>query len=371
MKHVYDENQILFSRIRLKKGTKAYEDFYRKNPAYQQGDDAIRGDDFEEGMKKSASFQALFNPIYQSSMPLLKSMHDTVEAMPVNKKRASMPKHFHENIKEITKLYGATDVGIVQLKDEHYYAKHGLTSASLGKDHVNVPIKKQYKTAIVYMIPMDKDYINRSPHYEEMLETMTAYQDIAVIGAGLAMYLKGIGFKSMFQSIEYYETPLVPLAYDAGLGEIGMSNHIIHPIYGDRIRLGAVLTTLELKADQPIDFGLESFCKRCGLCVMNCPMQSIKPQKRIVNGRTFYKFDDQSCYKMWKNVGNDCGVCIQSCPYAQGIDLKTQAWMRNQPDRIDQFLKEYLEKTGPSRRYQIKTPLPIVKEHEDDERNND
>jgi len=207
---------------------------------------------------------------------------------------------------------------------------------------------------------MDKDYINRSPHYEEMLETMTKYQDIAVIGSRLASYLKSIGYNSMFQSIEYYLTPLVPLAYDAGLGEIGMANHIINQTYGDRIRLGAVLTTLELTPDQPVDFGLETFCNRCALCVMNCPMQSIKPQKRIVNGRTFYKFDDQSCYKLWKNTGNDCGVCIQSCPFSEGIPEETYEAIKNDPKRIDAYISDYLKRTGPSRRFQIKKPLPII-----------
>jgi epoxyqueuosine reductase QueG len=209
------------------------------------------------------------------------------------------------------------------------------------------------------MIPMNLDYINRAPFFEELLETENVYLNIAETGSKLALYLKGIGYDAMFQSEAYYLTPLVPLAYDAGLGEIGMGNHIVTPEFGDRVRLGAVLTILPLKTDEPIDFGLEQFCKRCALCLMNCPSHSITPHPRNVNNRQFYKFNDQTCFNLWKNTGTDCGTCIQSCPFTQGIDANTIAKMKDNPDLIDEVIATHLKKHG--RRRMTKEDLDIVR----------
>ena len=360
--HYYDERQTLFSRVRLKKGTNNYETFYNAHPEYQAGDDEIRGMDFLRGGNKSAHFKAVHEPIFDMDSHFFKGLYDSVDAIPFKHPKVKTGDNFHKKIKAITKHYGAFDVGIVTLKPNHYYTHHGGVNDALGLDNYGRPIKKRHKTAIVYAVKMNADYIKRAPHYETLLGTMNTYFDVAVIGARLAGYLKRLGYPSIFQSEAYYETPLVPLGYDAGLGEIGMSNHLIHPEIGDGMRLGAVLTDLELTADSPVDFGLKAFCDRCALCMMNCPNQSIHFKTRHVNGRRFYRFDDQSCYKLFKTAGTDCGVCIQSCPFTHGIDVDTRTWMRGDRARIDKVIKTYLEETGPARRKRYRKPLSIVEE---------
>ncbi len=357
MKRIYDERNLIFSRARLKKGTKAYIAYYNKHPRLKSADDDIRGMNINEKLRQSETFKSLFFPIHGSTKTLFKALHDAVDQAPLGK-RVDVPAHFKKNIKAITKHYGAKDVGVVKLHDSHYYSHFGGTNTLLNLDNYGQAITSSYTHAIVYLIPMDLEHMNRAPNYEEQLETENAYLNIAYIGSRLALYLKSLGYKSTLQSETYYLTPLVPLALDAGLGEIGMTNHIVHPKYGNRIRLGAVLTNLALPADQPIDFGLEAFCKRCALCVMNCPSRSITPYPRIVNGRRFYKFDDVSCFKLWKNTGTDCGTCIQSCPFTQGIDPETIKNMQKDPRIIDDVIKDYLAKNG--RRKYRKTPLDIV-----------
>ena len=80
---------------------------------------------------------------------------------------------------------------------------------------------------------------------------------------------------------------------------------------------------------------------------------------RMVNGRQFYKFDDNKCFNLWANAGTDCGVCIQSCPFTQGLDLEKVKNMKNNPDLIDEIIKEFIEKYG--RRKYTKEELDIVK----------
>ena len=362
MKTIYDERNVMFSRMRLKEGTKAYEDYYQSHPEIKAKDDAMRGLNITDKLRVNKQFKSLFFPLTKSNKQILKSLHDLVDKTPLGD-QTELPKDFHKNIKEITKHFGADDVGIVKLTPEHFYSHHGAQSDDIGRDLYGQETDKDYDYAIVYLQVMDLNMINRAPFFEEYLETENVYLNIGYTGSRLALYLKQLGYKSTFQSEAFYHTPMVPLAYDAGLGEIGMANHLVHPLYGDRIRLGAVLTKAPLESDAPIDFGLEAFCKRCALCLMNCPSHSIKHRPRFVNGRQFYHFDDQTCFQLWKNTGTDCGTCLQSCPFTQGIEPSTIDWMKNNPKRIDQVIENHLKKH--TRRRFIKKPLNIVKIEEE------
>jgi ferredoxin len=359
MKVIYDERNIIFSRVRLKKDSKAYQSYYANHPELKEKDDQLRDQFIKEKLRVSDAFKARFFPLSNANQSIIKSFYETLEATPLGN-RVDVGEHFHDNIKAIAKHYGAVSTGIVKLKDDHYYKHHGGLSKALGLDNYGEEVRKTYTHAIVYAVEMDHDLLERAPFYDAMIETENAYLKMAFTGFRLAIYLKQLGYKSIFQSEDYYLTPLVPLAYDAGIGEIGMTNHIIHKTYGNRIRLGAVLTTLKLKEDEKVDFGLEAFCKRCGLCVMTCPSKSIYPSKRVRNDRPFYKFDDQSCYKMWLNSGTDCGVCIKNCPFSQMIDEATIDKIKNNNDQIDAFLKDYLN-AHPLHTIN-KTPHPIIKE---------
>ncbi len=226
-------------------------------------------------------------------------------------------------------------------------------------DSYGKEILPKYKTAIMFTVLMDKDMINRAPYFEELLATEEAYLKVSIIGSRIAMYLKELGYKSMFNSSEFYLAPLVPLAYDAGLGEIGMCNHIVTKEYGNNIRLGAVFTTLVIDYDKPIDFGLTEFCKNCALCLSNCPSNAITHKTRDVNGRQFYKFDDNKCFGMWINSGTDCGICISSCPFTQGVDLTKLSLIKEKPEMIKEIMDEHLQKYG--RRQYPKNDLDIVK----------
>ncbi len=353
----YDEREILFSRIGLVKGTKEYADFYAKNPDYQINDDRLRGVAFRDNLNEDDNFKKLFSPLISNNKMFIKSLHEVVDNYPVKEKQV-IPKAFSKNLKEITKYYGATDVGITKLDETSYYSHSGGLSEALGIDSYNQKIIPKYKTAIVFTIKMDLALMNRAPHFEELLTTEEGYLKVAQVGARLSVYLKALGYDAFLNSSELYLAPLVPLAYDAGLGEIGLSNHLVTLEHGDNVRIGAVFTNLELEPDSPIDFGLVEFCKRCSLCLINCPTNCITHLPRMVNGRRFYKFDDTLCYEMWTKVGTDCGVCIQSCPFTQGVDLEKAKKMKDNPVLMDEIVKEHLEKHG--RRKYTKKKLAIV-----------
>ena len=358
----YDEREILFARLELVKGTKEYEDFYRENPEYKDLDDSLRGISFRDNLNKDDDFKKVFLPLVSNNKLFIKSLHDLVDNYPI-KEVQKIDKSFAENIKEITKYYGATDVGITLLDDSSYYSHSGGLSEALGIDSYNKVIESSYKTAIVFTVKMDLELMNRAPNFEELLTTEEGYLKIAQVGARLSIYLKSLGYDAFLNSSELYLAPVVPLAYDAGLGEIGLSNHLVTLEHGDNVRIGAVFTNLELETDKPVDFGLVEFCKRCALCLINCPTNCISHLPRIVNGRRFYKFDDNKCYEMWTKAGTDCGVCIQSCPFTQGVDLEKAKKMKDNPEIMDEIIQDHLEKYG--RRKYTKKDLKIIRIKED------
>lgn len=364
----YDEREVLFSRVALKKGTKEYKEFYRLNKATKLEDDNQRNIAFRNNLRKSDRFKELFFPLTKDNKLYIKSVFDMVESKPVNPNRTKIEPDFSSNLKEIAKYYGATDAGIVKLTDYSYYSTHGGLADAIGLDTYNKKILPKYKTAIVYTVLMDKTQINRGPQFEELLATEEAYVRVATVGSRLAMYLKELGYKSMFNNSEFYLAPMVPLAVDAGLGQIGMCNHIVTKEHGNNVRLGAVFTNLEINYDKPIDFGLTEFCKRCALCLSNCPSKAITHLPRVVNGRQFYKFHDNRCYDMWVKSGTDCGTCISTCPFTQGIDPVKIEMIKNDKSVIDEILTDFTAKHG--RRVYIKDELNIVKLEKKNEKDN-
>ncbi len=68
-------------------------------------------------------------------------------------------------------------------------------------------------------------------------------------------------------------------AYLAGLGEIGYSKLLLSPVFGPRMRIGVVLTELELEPD-PIYDG-PKLCNKCKACVRECPGHAISGEKTV------------------------------------------------------------------------------------------
>jgi NAD-dependent dihydropyrimidine dehydrogenase PreA subunit len=68
-------------------------------------------------------------------------------------------------------------------------------------------------------------------------------------------------------------------AFAAGLGEIGWSKMLITPEFGPALRVGIVLTELELEPD-PIYNG-PKLCNKCMACVKACPGNAISRTKSV------------------------------------------------------------------------------------------
>jgi epoxyqueuosine reductase QueG len=87
-------------------------------------------------------------------------------------------------------------------------------------------------------------------------------------------------------------------AYCAGLGEIGWSKIFLNPVYGPRVRYGALLTEAELEPDPLVEPG--TICDRCMCCVRDCAGKAISATESVkveIAGKTIEwgKLDEHKC----------------------------------------------------------------------------
>jgi len=118
----------------------------------------------------------------------------------------------------------------------------------------------------------------------------------------------------------------IPIAAQAGLGELSRMGSLVTEEYGSRVRLAKVFTDLEIKPDRPKSFGVWEFCKRCKKCADSCPSQaisfedqpSVEPSTGSISShpgvKKWYQ-NNERCILQWERNGVACGVCLTVCPY--------------------------------------------------------
>jgi len=104
----------------------------------------------------------------------------------------------------------------------------------------------------------------------------------------------------------------------AGLGELGVSNLLITPKFGSRVRLVSVITEAPLK---PSPLSRSRVCNRCYKCVEACPAHALTTEG-ILNKKKCWK----QLLKTRKRLGVSetiCGICIKVCPIGSREPNKT------------------------------------------------
>jgi epoxyqueuosine reductase len=232
----------------------------------------------------------------------------------------SDPAQMSERIKYVARFYGASLVGICRIDRRwvysRYYNKQDLISGEL---------ELPYKYAIVMGIEMDWQEIETAPGFGGAAASTLGYSQMAFVASSLAKYIRLLGYPAVPSGND--TTQSVPLAIDAGLGQLGRCGLLVSPQFGPRQRLCKVYTDLPLQPDQPIDFGLHAFCLKCGICARNCPAQAIRQGERTseptsISNRTGisrWPVNVTECYRFWSANGNPCAVCVAACPWGWPI----------------------------------------------------
>ena len=174
----------------------------------------------------------------------------------------------------------------------------------------------------VIALAFEEDYygIANSPGRLASAAVGNGYSRMAFTACTLAEFLRELGYRAIPAG---NGTGLsIPMAIDAGLGELGRLGLLMTPKYGPRVRLAKVITDMPLIPDSPIRFGVTEFCESCMLCAEHCPSDAITDGPRTWEGKSpsnnpgalKWYIDSEKCYDY---NGFSCSNCKRVCPFTK------------------------------------------------------
>jgi reductive dehalogenase len=329
-----DEREIVFARnVYLEPGSKEYEEFYEKHPEGEEVEAKRREVGGPLGtMEKIDKPQEVSNRAALMASGFLAMQLGTPDKVKLEPRGPSIeltPEEATERVRGYARNVGAALVGVTALDPRWVYSHRGMVRAPSG-DVWGQEIEAGHRYAIVFAQEMSRDMIAPAPHTSSAIESMNRYVNGAVIADQVASYVANLGYSATANHLSHYDGLMVPLAVDAGLGELGRLGYLMTKEFGPRQRLSAVTTDLPLVPDKPVDIGVEDFCRICVKCAVCCPSQSIPHgEQEEVNGSLRWKLDEITCFAFWGKVGTDCNVCMRVCPWSHARTLPHQiiVWM--------------------------------------------
>ena len=321
----YDEREHVFSRNRgIRPGSEQYDLFYKQYPEYEEYDakrremggslGAIGAIDRPSGGTNVAATLASWSiPIYLSTPEKVKPQpHPELRGNRIN----IIPEDATERVKGYTLRLGADLVGITEINPLWMYSHRGEIFHDNWEEW-GQEIKVEHSYAVVFATEMSRTMVGASPHTPTVMESLHNYSKGAFIATQVASFIANLGYSATANHMRHFEALMVPLAVDAGLGELGRLGYLITKEFGPRLRLGAVTTDLPLLPDKPVDIGVEDFCKLCRKCALCCPSNSIPLEDQMeFNGTSRWKLNPETCFAYWGKVGTDCNICMRVCPWS-------------------------------------------------------
>jgi ferredoxin len=349
-----DERDVLFARLRYRKETEAYHQYYTANPDKLERDEAFRNTT-TFGSEGTMSFDTVISPFTTAAFDILGQMHHLangpVIAVPVSVNSDKLTAH----IKKFSSHLGAVKTGIAKMQPHYFYSHKGRNN------RFGEVVSAELPYGIAFLVEMDEQLIDRAPQLESAFAVTKGYMDAAIIAIWIAQYLRNLGYEATAHTDGNYEVNCPMVAEGAGLGQIGRIGILVSHEFGPRVRIGVVTTNAPLHYDEPFDFDLKSFCESCNRCSKTCPGKAISSgEAQIFDGFVGWNTNQESCYTVWTRLGTDCGVCLSSCPFSHHIETSQAGKWRQNPSLIGQILEGYERKYG-IRPY-IKEKLPLILE---------
>jgi reductive dehalogenase len=253
----------------------------------------------------------------------------TPEMMQKNKVNYK-PEKLSEMVKEAAFLYGADLIGITDLNPKWVFSQDMVKPYVIKETDEpretegEFVIPKSMNKAIVMAVAMNDEMTKASPSVKASVTTAIGYSRMGITAVALAEYIRGLGYNAI---PAMNDTALsIPLAVDAGLGQLGRLGILITPEYGPNVRLFKVITDMPLENDKPIDFGVVEFCKNCYLCAESCPSGAISFEEPTFEpacdnnnpGVEKWPIKSEECLRFWQENGASCSNCIAACPFIEG-----------------------------------------------------
>jgi len=310
-----DERDAVFHRFyRLEPGSEDFESYYSSHPEKRSFDDRVRAMPAlaEPGSRThhplNSPFQAACFEVCEELVSDLESKRPPVSGETVQ----ASAEEFTRRIKGFARYLGAAEVGCTTLNQAYVYSHVGRSQGSWGE-----AIELAHTHAVALAVPMSHEMLRHAPDSPATTETAFEYLEAAKIALVLARYIQRLGYQARAHVDTNYRVMCVPVAADAGLGELGRLGLLVTPRLGPRVRLAVVTTDLPLGQDPPAVFGVQDFCSFCRKCVDACPSGSVDAgEKREIGGVLKWQTVQDDCYRQWRVGGSDCALCVKVCPYS-------------------------------------------------------
>jgi len=317
----FDERDIVFARNRsLPPGSDMYQQYYEQHPDKEAFDARRR----EKGgpIGRPGAIDGSHPPnvamiLASFALPGFLAAQAQVTPDPSKPPVSLNPNEASEIVKGFARHLGAALVGICRVNPLWAYSHRGEIFYGNWEDW-GKEIGEPLPYAVVIATEMDLENVGAGPHTPALVESSANYALGAYITTILTQWFGGLGYRGVAHHNRHYDLLLVPLAVDAGLGELGRHGYLVADQFGPRIRLFAVTTDMPLQPDRPIDRGVEAFCRICKKCAAACPSRSIPLEGMTVqNGLERWKLNEETCFEYWGKVGTDCSVCMGICPFSR------------------------------------------------------
>jgi ferredoxin len=310
----FDERDNVHARYELEQDTPEWNSFYKQHPEWEKED------------RITKTLPGIGHVGNERDLPMLWSQRRILqwlgsEAMvdgPVSDKKQEIdPTRAAEKIKGFAQFLGVDLLRIGPLNQAHIYTHVGKTVHCPEKER-NTPISLPHRHAMSLAVGSNADLIKTGPVLSEIMEMMRVYTILAKASVTLASYIRSLGYPARAHNLRNYLVLCIPIAIEAGMGELSRMGTLISREFGPCLKLATVTTDLPMDYDPPIDIGVKEFCEDCNICAQSCPSGAIPHGDRIkVRGVEKWKIKPEPCFRVWCETGTDCGVCIASCPWSK------------------------------------------------------
>lgn len=329
----FDERDSVFARQRLVPGSPEEQAYHAAHPERVEIDRRLS----TYGEPRAAQVDtAFYNAAFGSTAGL--ALPDIADG-PVAPTRVEMdPAEMAARIKALVCYLGSDEVRIGPLNPAWVYSHRGSPPFFADyrpnpphfrgppADYAGAcwgdPIERSHRYAISMTFAQDRDLLRTGGTPFSDLEVGRVYANSALIATQVAAYIRALGWPARAHHMRTYDVALVPVAIDAGLGELGRCGYLINRRLGANLRLVCVTTDLPLALDRPVDLGVQDFCTKCLKCATTCPPGAIpRGDKVVVRGVRKWQIDPEKCLLYWNHLDSGCTICQTVCPWSKPFTL--------------------------------------------------
>ena len=265
------------------------------------------------------------------------------EPSPTGRPKTS-PKEASQIVRKAAELLGADQVGFAELDRRwvysHYFDEETKKDYPIkfsddpGYEECDQPIRLEDGTRVIpkemkYVVVMLHEWgkgLDGTEHAPTLLTeglSTLAYARMAPTLWMVAEFIRGLGYNAIPAA---NDTALsIPLAVDAGLGQLGRHGLLINPKVGARCRISKIFTDLPLEYAGAVDSGITEFCNACLKCVPKCGTKAITTGDRSfepldesnAGGVLTWKLDAKKCMTFQNRVGSTCSTCVRRCAWTK------------------------------------------------------